>query len=212
MSDDSGGSDRGPFARMNALSQVLIAIAAIASALNVYMSFREEQAAKPKVILVQSLPHLVPIGRSGDNYEVKMTVLNAGDKVVHGCLAFVQDVDDEFMPHRYLPLILETEPGWSVSPGKAHTSKRRLAFKAADYRQEHIFIELWFQCVTDRANTSSFFYRVDLKGHSTAYVERWRDDPFPERGRPVPQLLKDQHPSPCPDGRSRDCSLEPPHS
>jgi len=130
VSDNSGEPDRGRFAGLNtvsnAVSQILIAIAAIGSAFNVYLSFREEQAAKPKVILVQSLPHLAPIGRSGDNYEVKMTVLNAGDKVAHGCLAFVQDVDDEFLPHRYFPRILETEPFWSVSPGKAHSSKRRV--------------------------------------------------------------------------------------
>ena len=213
MSTDSSDSDRGRFAFINAIAQILLALAAIGTIIVNYLSIRNEQAAeqaaRSRVILQQLVPSVRPIDGSTDSYEVKERAQNVGDKVARGCIALFQDVNDDFMPYRFLPSIVESE-GWSITPGATHTSKQTVHLRTSDYRQDHIYIELWVTCVTDRAHTSSFFYKVDLKNHRTEYVERWRDNPEPEGGRPWPELRKSYHQQPCPDAESRHCKLDPP--
>jgi hypothetical protein len=210
MSTGSSDSDRGRFALINAIAQILLALAAIGTIIFNYLSLRSEQATRQRVILQELLPSVRPVAKSADTYELEVGALNAGDKVARGCGAFFQDVNDELMPHRFLPGYVESDPGWSIAPGEKHTSKGKVQLKVSDFERDQIYVELWVKCVTDGARTLGYFYKVDLRNHTTEYLERWRDDPDPEGGRPWPEILKGEHRQPCPDSKSRHCKLDPP--
>jgi hypothetical protein len=218
MSTDSGDSERGGVARLNAVTQVLLAVAAVGATVAAfgtlflnYQSIRMQQALEQRVIL-DALPGGLHYTGSKDVYELSGIVVNEGDKIARGCKALFQGVNDQFMPRRYLVSVLESGPFWNLTPGGNHTSKGKLLLREADYGQDHIYIEFWFECTTDGAHTSSFFYKVNFRKHTVEYIERWRSDPHPVTGRPWPELLKGQGRPPCDRSGITNCALPPPSS
>src|SRR5919197_1925536 len=81
MSTGSSDSDRGRFALINAIAQILLALAAIGTIIFNYLSLRSEQATRQRVILQELLPSVRPVAKSADTYELEVGALNAGDKV-----------------------------------------------------------------------------------------------------------------------------------
>lgn len=135
MSTDPGDSGRGGAVRLNAMSQLLLAVAAIgatvsaiASTVLSYRDYKDRQAAKPRIIL-EALPGGLEYTGSKDTYELSGTVVNTGDKIARGCKAIYQDVNDNFMPRRYLTTVLERGPYWNLNPGGNHTSRGKISLR-----------------------------------------------------------------------------------
>lgn len=218
MSTGSDDSGKGSFPRLSATVQLLSVVAALgataAALFTAYLNYqgiRAQEATKQRIIL-NSLPGALRYTGKNDMYELSGLVVNEGDKVARGCKAIFQDVNDNFLPRRYLKSILEPGPTWNLAPGGNHTSKGKLRLREADFRQDHIYIEFWFECTTDEENSSSFFYKVDFRKKTAQYMARFRSDPNPETGRPWPELLRGQGRPPCDRSPGTSCPLPPPSS
>lgn len=205
-----GRSSDGKTAVFGSIAQIILALAAISTIIsNVYLSLRAEKRNSVRALVENAVPTFRSAGDDGLHH-IAVTTQNVGEKTVRGCETNIQDVTEDLLPLRFLPLAIERGGlTWQVGPGESHTEQIDLGpFRESDYGRSLVYFEIWTECVTDKATTQSYFFTVDLSTGKSTYVPRWRLRPVRKELRPWPVLLKDQRQG-CPAEWIKSCRLDP---